>query len=326
VIINDRVYGEQNIDDSLILELINSPELERLKGIGQYGTWHIIDKSLDTTRFEHSLGVYLLLRRFGAGFDEQIAGLLHDVNHATFSHVIDYVFGDPATQTLGDSKHHDIISRSSIPSLLKKKGIDVKKVIDVHSFGLLERETPDICCDRLDYCLRDGVCCKIINQKEAKKILDGIIINNGELVCKNKEIALMLGRLSIKMTRHLWSNEVQAGSYHIFAEALKLAVKEAILKEEDFYKMSDNELINLLINSGNKKIVEILGLIRKEAIAIGTKEDNDFYCKSKVRYMDPKFINGDKLIIASRRDKRFKKEIQDMKQWITKGFYIKLKQ
>jgi len=51
-----------------------------------------------TTRFDHSVGVMLLIRKLGAGsspasalLKEQVAALLHDVSHTAFSHVIDYV-------------------------------------------------------------------------------------------------------------------------------------------------------------------------------------------------------------------------------------------
>ena len=41
--------------------------------------------------FEHSLGVYLLLRRLGADRREQVAGLLHDISHTAFSHAVDFL-------------------------------------------------------------------------------------------------------------------------------------------------------------------------------------------------------------------------------------------
>ena len=34
----------------------------------------------------------LLIKKLGGSVEEQIAGLLHDVSHTAFSHVIDYVF------------------------------------------------------------------------------------------------------------------------------------------------------------------------------------------------------------------------------------------
>ena len=185
MIIKDKVYGEQKINDPLIIELINSPGMQRLKGVGQYSTWRLMNPKLDTTRFEHSLGVYCLLKKFRASFEEQIAGLLHDLNHTAFSHVVDYVLGDPETQDYGDLKHKEILMNSNIPSILEKSNISPEKISDYHSFGLLERDLPDLCCDRIDYCLRDSVCYGLIDQKKANQILNGLMVLVSSICLKN---------------------------------------------------------------------------------------------------------------------------------------------
>ena len=324
MIIVDKVYGRQEVVDPLIVELLCSSELERLKGVGQYGTWNLMDKRFDTTRFEHSFGVYCLLRHFGAAEEEMIAGLLHDVNHTAFSHVVDYVLGDPSTQDFGDSKHHDIIMGSSIPSLLKKKDIDISKVCDPHNFGLLERDLPDLCCDRLDYCLRDSLCCGFIGQKDAAEILGGLTIHEGEIICKDRESASRLARLFLKTSKFLWSNEVQTGSFSLLAEALKIAIKEKIISVDDLYT-TDDILFNKLRDSGNPLITNILSSLRTEAIVIGTKEDHDIFGKSKARYIDPKFMEGNSIKRLSDADPEFKKDIDDLRRWIAAGFYIKFR-
>ena len=53
------------------------------------------------TRLEHSLGVYLLLTRLGAGRRERVAGLLHDVSHTAFSHAVDFLFASE------EQDHHE---------------------------------------------------------------------------------------------------------------------------------------------------------------------------------------------------------------------------
>jgi HD superfamily phosphohydrolase len=94
----DRVYGEFEINESIILDLMESDALKRLKKIDQAGyrpAWVQPDlkiSELDHSRFAHSTGVYLLLRQYNASLEEQISGLIHDVSHSAFSHCIDYVF------------------------------------------------------------------------------------------------------------------------------------------------------------------------------------------------------------------------------------------
>jgi HD superfamily phosphohydrolase len=323
MIINDNVYGEQNVEDTLIIELINSPIVQRLKFIGQYGTWEMMDKRFSTTRFEHSLGVYFLLRRFGAGYDEQIAGLLHDVNHTAFSHVIDYVLGDPSVQEFGDSNHKNVIMNSAIPNILEKKNINAELISNPHNFGLLERDIPDICCDRLDYCLRDSQCCGFIDKEQAEKILDSLVVHEGEIVCKDQESAVLLAKLFLKTSKKLWSNHMQSGSFLLLAEAMKLALKTDIIKEQDFYT-TDKEMFDRLINSKNQKILELMNGINKKSIKLGTEDDYDIYTKAKARYIDPKFVDSGKIKRASEADNELKEEIQKFKEDTKKGFYIKI--
>ena len=72
----DPIHGSVQITDPVIVELIESTPLQRLKRVDQYGyrpLWVKPDVKigpLDSSRFVHSVGVYLLLRRFGAALDE----------------------------------------------------------------------------------------------------------------------------------------------------------------------------------------------------------------------------------------------------------------
>src|SRR5262245_11211552 len=57
----DRVYGDVSIEDPAILDLVSCPTFERLKGIRQAGPSALTFPFKDVTRFEHSLGVFILL-------------------------------------------------------------------------------------------------------------------------------------------------------------------------------------------------------------------------------------------------------------------------
>ena len=59
----DRVYGDVRIVDHAILSLIESPTFQRLRGVRQAGPSAIAFAFKDVSRYEHSLGVYLLLGR-----------------------------------------------------------------------------------------------------------------------------------------------------------------------------------------------------------------------------------------------------------------------
>ncbi len=100
---NDRVYGDVAIDDPLLIALIHGPTFQRLRGIKQAGPSALAYGFKDVTRFEHSLGVHVLLRRLGAGRKEQVAGLIHDISHTAFSHAVDFIVASE------EQDHHEAL-------------------------------------------------------------------------------------------------------------------------------------------------------------------------------------------------------------------------
>ena len=74
--INDAVYGEEEINESVLVDLIISKSVQRLKEISQFGMPDEYYYKKGFSRYEHSLGVMILLRRLNASLEEQIAGLL----------------------------------------------------------------------------------------------------------------------------------------------------------------------------------------------------------------------------------------------------------
>ena len=159
VLINDRVYGSIEIKEPVLIELINSKPLQRLKKIEQFGVpsaWYCFP---GFSRFEHSVGVLILLKKLNASLKEQIAGLLHDVSHTAFSHVADWVFGSTIeNEDLQDLIHKKILIQSEIPKILEKYSFKISEVSKIEDFGLLERSIPDLCADRVDYALREFMC------------------------------------------------------------------------------------------------------------------------------------------------------------------------
>lgn len=87
--------------------IIDSPLLQRLRYIHQTALAYEVYHSANHTRFEHSLGVAVLagriveaIGRVGDGqvnqndiYEVRLAGLLHDVGHALFSHLSESIMG-----------------------------------------------------------------------------------------------------------------------------------------------------------------------------------------------------------------------------------------
>ncbi len=299
MVYQDRIYGEFKIEEPVILELISSKTLQRLKGIDQagypplyYNPYSVPISELAHTRFEHSLGVYCLLRKFGASLEEQLAGLIHDVSHSVFSHCIDYVLdaGSEKEHSHQDNIFENFVKNSEIPSILKKYGINTDVILDKHNFSLLEKSLPDLCADRIDYSLRSGLIFKDINSGDLNLILGNLAVKNHNWVFKNFEYAKKYAELFFRMNSFYYAGLPSAVMFRTVGDTMRYALRAGYISENDLYTTDDEVL---------KKIKEKLGGDEKlrllfERMNNQIKFQNDpkdynahVFCKSRV--VDPFF-------------------------------------
>jgi HD superfamily phosphohydrolase len=86
------LFGEIDVDQSIINDAILTSSFQRLKFIDQGGPLAYFNLSNPFSRYEHSIGVWALIKIFNGTQEEQLAGLWHDISHTTFSHLADSVF------------------------------------------------------------------------------------------------------------------------------------------------------------------------------------------------------------------------------------------
>jgi len=325
ITINDRVYGECEIDDDLAVDLINLPEFARLREMDQFGCYKYGFEECDVTRWEHSLGVYYLLRHFSVSREEAIAGLLHDISHMVFSHVIDYMYDDRSAQSTADRGHGEIVGKGNIRGLLDDTGLDWERISNIEQFSLLDKELPDLCCDRLDYFLRDSMCWGEITQKEALGILSHITIFNNTLVVDDPDIARFMSKHSLDMTNKYWNPPYGNYMYERLAEAVKYGVQNQFLSESDFYT-TDDEVWNKMKASGDNYILERLSdveNIKKLKICLD-KDDYDYHVHGKFRVIDPPVLYQNVLRRATDIFPDLAEQIKKDRAWHDEGFYIKV--
>ncbi len=320
--INDRIYGRIEINDKVLLALIDSLPVQRLKGINQAGASQYVIAGKTVTRYEHSLGVMTLLRKLGASLEEQIAGLLHDVPHTAFSHVIDFVF--PSDDHAYHEKFHsDIILNSEIPDILADYNYDVHRILDDSNFPLLERSIPDLCADRIDYSLRDMTASLGYNEK-IQSYIDNITIHNNEIIFKDPETARRYAEDYLMMDRTRWSHPLEIAYYQILAEAMKLALEKGILDKVELFK-DDSYVYSKLQGSNDSEIKNKLSMLSPGLTILDDPDDYQFFARNKVRYVNPKFMNG------QREAQRLSETYPDFNaaltkhiERITRGNYIKI--
>jgi HD superfamily phosphohydrolase len=157
---------------SLIAQLIDTAEFQRLRRIRQLGLAHFAYQAAEHSRFTHSLGAYHLatriLDRLGSKYSisdddraaVQVAALVHDVGHGPFSHVIESIL---------DFHHEDFSARTVLsdetelgraigaysPELAERVAKIILGKFERIALGQLVSSQLDV--DRMDYLLRDSL-------------------------------------------------------------------------------------------------------------------------------------------------------------------------
>ena len=283
----DRVYGDVAIVDPEVLALISGPTFRRLAGIKQAGPSALAFPFKEVTRYEHSLGVYILLGLLGAGRKERVAGLLHDISHTAFSHAVDFVFSSE------HQDHHErlkpeFLQRADLAGPLEALGYRPEDFYDDAIYSLLERPLPGLCADRLDYFFRDSLACKVTTPGEVRRFLDHLTVVGGTSIAfTDAAVARDAADRFATMNRDWWASPTEAFIYNEFADALRAAFDSGVLDEGAF--LSDDEsVLGKLRGCDNPAILDKLNRIldfRPESVA-------DFQPKirPKTRWIDPPVV------------------------------------
>jgi HD superfamily phosphohydrolase len=172
-VLKDPVHGYIYVHDPVIWDIINTREMQRLRRIRQLGATYFAYPGGDHSRFSHSLGVYEVIRQMIGAFERNnyswpheydrlamLAGLLHDVGHAPFSHALERFM----------QKRHEDWSLA----IIRDPATEVHQALEASQTGLseqvaqvIEKTFPQrlivamvsgqLDADRLDYLMRDSV-------------------------------------------------------------------------------------------------------------------------------------------------------------------------
>lgn len=257
----DRVYGDVILDDPDILNLIATSTFARLRGIRQAGPSTLAFPFKTVTRHEHSLGVYLLLRRLGADRREQVAGLLHDISHTAFSHAVDFVVSSQ------EQDHHEglkpvFLNRPDIVSALKRLGHLPEAFFNDSIYPLLERPLPWLCADRLDYFFRDGLTCQVVTHDEVQGWLNNLVVHDHTIAFGNVESARDAAAKFATMNRDWWASPSESFIYNEFADALREGFQQGSLREIDLLG-DDAHVLSCLKSARSERIEQSLRKIYK---------------------------------------------------------------
>ncbi len=322
MIILDVIYGEFKVD-KVLEELILSKPVQRLKGVHQAGASYLMNEKWNVTRFDHSVGAMLLIKKLGGSVEEQIAGLLHDVSHTAFSHVIDYVF-DNENESYHEEIFSSVVKNSEIPAILSKHGYNYEDILlDDSKWTLLEKSAPELCADRVDYTLRDMFTYGYISLEEVHSFLEDLIEVDEKMVLQNIEIAEWFTKTYYKEVIDFFMKPMNIYGNDMLAKTLKLALHKKIIHPDDFL-LEDHELITKLRLCKDQ---EVDALLRKVHPSIEVKEDRneyDLHQKNKVRLIDPPLLREGEVVQSSVVSEKIRQMSDIAYEKAIRGMYVKV--
>lgn len=283
---HDIVYGSETIDEPVLLALMDAPALRRLRGVLQHGITALIGITRPVTRFDHSVGVMLLVRRLGASLPEQIAALLHDVSHTAFSHVIDYVFQSHNSQSYHDDVKEAYLAQTELPDLLADYGFHWRDFLEEEKFPLLEQPAPRLCADRLDYFLRDSLDLGLSTTDDVQKALAHLVVHDGRIVTDDVHSARWLAETYLAADDASWANFREVGLYELAARAIRRALDIGVIDNEDLWK-TDRVVWQTLHSASDPTLQRTLALVSPATRFQWDEENPTFRVSTKLRTLDP---------------------------------------
>ncbi len=269
-IIQDPLNGPIKLS-GLYEELLDTPEMQRLRYIKSLGLCYLVFPGANHTRFEHSLGVMNLARDFAHSLDLEspdlaaVSGLLHDIGHPPMSHGVEIYFQKTTGMdhleagkriVRGDSPFLD----SSIPDILSRNGIDPSDVADI--MGGKSSRYPvhskivsgPIDVDEMDYLRRDSLFCGVrLGLIDERRIMNIAKTEGSDLVIEEKGIPAVE---SVLIGRVLMYNSVY---FHKTCRISQIMMHKALEQMADPieapFSIGDHDMLNrVLKDSGSSAL------------------------------------------------------------------------
>lgn len=301
-----RYYKILSKDFPLFLnDYIYTFEMQKLDGINQIcgGYWRKENIYEDMySVLIHSVGVALIIWNFTHDKKQTIAGLLHDISSPAFKHCIDFLNGDVEKQESTEEKTLDVIKNSKeIMNLLERDNIKLEEISDYKMYPIADNETPKLSADRLEYTFMNGIYYKKVwDLSTIKEIYEDIeIIQNENNVPELGFKTIECAEKFIDGASKLWPLWVRAEdtiTMYFFADIIEKMYNQKYITKDDLYRLSEQEIINLMKNCENKEISELFKKFMNTNSFIDCEEyREDKFCvsrKIKRRYINPLTNNG----------------------------------
>jgi len=259
----DAIHGPI-IMTPLEQELHHTPAVLRLARVKQFeashgGFWI----AANNTRFQHSLGTMHLSGRLARQLklpkqeqaELRIAGLLHDIGHAAFSHAT-----EPFIKRHLGLDHEEIanelLNRQGVPEFLERNGINYKRVLaKINGEGTGEILTE--WADRIDYLQRDARFATGMRQiitalsRDLNKLASNLVLRDGKVCVREeaKPLAERFARYRNYFFTTLYLHPSALMARELLTRAVDRGLREKKISPKDLL-LSDDQLLAKMLEGG----------------------------------------------------------------------------
>ena len=261
-----RIPPNESIDIRKIAQIIHHPLYQRLLHISQLGTTLTVFPGATHNRFEHALGVYAKALMFcdkmykekfltaKEAVNVPLFGLLHDIGHGPFSHVIEGI-----TPLSGDEDENGLKVLKFLKDEIKEAGGDYDLI---HS--MFTHKSPlykivmdkNVGMDKLDYLERDVYHTGFGQRPDIESIFNYLVYLKGNLVVDKKslEAAKQMQRLYLYMYKEVYLHKSSLISQRFLEKMIAMWLKLAAVKPDELWLMNDKELIGEIYKNPDKNL------------------------------------------------------------------------
>jgi len=233
-----------NETPGFIMSAAATPPMQRLKNVGmncgcEYTSFPTY-RNQRYSRYDHSLGVALIVWNFTHDKKQALAGLFHDIATPAFSHVIDFLNGDYVLQETTENGTREIIQASEeITSLLDSEGISLDEVADYHIYPIADNNSPQLSADRLEYTLGNMLNYGFNTLEDIKSIYNSLTVTKNEegideLAFTDLDNCMKFANGMMKCS-YLYVRDEDRYAMQFLALTLKMAIECGAITLDDLY-------------------------------------------------------------------------------------------
>ncbi len=274
-----------------------APEMLRLRDVGmncgcEYTSFPRFQRLAPYSRFDHSLGVALIVWHFTQDPAQTLAGLLHDIATPVFAHVIDFLKGDYMEQEATEVGTAEIIAASpALRTVLRDLGLSVEDVCDYHRYPIADNHAPKLAADRLEYTLGNCVNYQIRTPERALQYYRDLVVSQNEdgapeLAFQSRHLAEDFAFAALSCSEIYVADEDRWAMQEL-AELLRNAIGIGVIAERDFFT-TESEVIEKLLKSqlteARWKSFRAMKMIERSETP---KDDSWKMIRAKKRRIDP---------------------------------------